>query len=74
MLEVSRYIHLNPVEAKMVRKPEHYPWSSYYLFKQPHAQQPGYMNIHSLLDYYSGTTIEKKEAYCISHSEETRNL
>ncbi|AGK55906.1 REP-associated tyrosine transposase [Bacillus sp. 1NLA3E] len=35
MLEVSRYIHLNPVEAKMVKKPENYPWSSYYLFKYP---------------------------------------
>lgn len=28
-LEVSRYIHLNPVEAKMVKSPELYPWSSY---------------------------------------------
>jgi len=29
MLEVSRYIHLNPVAAEMVAKPEAYPWSSY---------------------------------------------
>ncbi|MBM4761446.1 transposase [Bacillus sp. B15-48] len=28
-LEVSRYIHLNPVEANMVEKPFDYPWSSY---------------------------------------------
>lgn len=28
-LIVSRYIHLNPVEAKMVNKPEHYYWSSF---------------------------------------------
>lgn len=28
-LEVSRYIHLNPVRAKMVALPEQYPWSSY---------------------------------------------
>lgn len=27
--EVSRYIHLNPVEAKMVHRPEDYRWSSY---------------------------------------------
>src|SRR5436309_9479662 len=26
MLEVSRYIHLNPVKAKMVMVPENYPW------------------------------------------------
>ncbi|MFC4025146.1 transposase [Oceanobacillus longus] len=28
-LEVSRYIHLNPVEAEMVSLPEDYRWSSY---------------------------------------------
>lgn len=28
-LEVSRYIHLNPVEAKIVNSPQDYPWSSY---------------------------------------------
>ena len=29
LLEVSRYIHLNPVRAKMVDSPEKYMWSSY---------------------------------------------
>ena len=29
MLETSRYIHLNPVRAKMVETPNDYPWSSY---------------------------------------------
>jgi REP element-mobilizing transposase RayT len=28
-LELSRYLHLNPVRAKMVQKPEEYPYSSY---------------------------------------------
>ena len=28
-LEVSRYLHLNPVRAKVVARPEQYPWSSY---------------------------------------------
>jgi len=27
--ELSRYIHLNPVRAGMVKRPEEYPWSSY---------------------------------------------
>ena len=31
-LEVSRYIHLNPVKARMVRKPLDYEYSSYGLF------------------------------------------
>ncbi len=29
LLNVSRYIHLNPFEAKIVKKAENYPWSSY---------------------------------------------
>ena len=28
-LACQRYIELNPVRARMVKKPEHYPWSSY---------------------------------------------
>lgn len=28
-LELSRYIHLNPLKAKMIDSPEKYPWSSY---------------------------------------------
>lgn len=32
MIKVSRYIHLNPIKANMVEKPEDYPWSSYSLF------------------------------------------
>lgn len=30
LLELTRYIHLNPVRAKMVDSPEKYKWSSYY--------------------------------------------
>ncbi|MPM36335.1 hypothetical protein SDC9_82930 [bioreactor metagenome] len=29
LLATCRYIHLNPVRAKMVKKPEEYNWSSY---------------------------------------------
>lgn len=32
VLEVSRYIHLNPVRANMVKKPEEYMWSSYRMY------------------------------------------
>ena len=36
LLELTRYIHLNPVRAKIAKKPETYPWSSYraYLGKE----------------------------------------
>ncbi|MGH4139603.1 REP-associated tyrosine transposase [Clostridium sp.] len=32
LLTTSRYIHLNPVRANMVDKPEEYKWSSYSIF------------------------------------------
>ncbi|MGD7023568.1 REP-associated tyrosine transposase [Rossellomorea vietnamensis] len=32
MMDTSRYIHLNPVKAGMVKNPEKYPWSSYKTF------------------------------------------
>ncbi|QGU95856.1 transposase [Clostridium bovifaecis] len=32
ILEASRYIHLNPVRARMVRNPEDYEWSSYGMY------------------------------------------
>ena len=64
MLEVSRYIHLNPVEARMVQQPEYYPWSSYYLFKNPSSVPPRFMNMDCLLDYYEGTVEQRREKYC----------
>lgn len=66
MLEVSRYIHRNPLEARMVKKPEYYPWSSYHFFKSTNTALPAYMNINYLLDYYEGTIEQKKEKYCES--------
>lgn len=66
MLEVSRYIHLNPVEAKMVRQPEYYPWSSFPLYKYSRTILPCFMNMESLLDYYEGTVEMKKDKYCKS--------
>lgn len=32
MIETSRYIHLNPIRAKMVKNPEDYRWSSYSMY------------------------------------------
>ncbi len=32
LIQVSRYIHLNPVEAKICQKPQDYCWSSYRFF------------------------------------------
>ncbi len=37
LLELSRYIHLNPVRARMVRRPEAYRWSSYGSYLSPRS-------------------------------------
>ena len=42
-LEVSRYIHLNPVRARLVERPECWPWSSY----------PGYQAARRSLSWVS---------------------
>ena len=49
-LEVSRYIHLNPVRARLVPQPERWRWSSY----------PGYQRAHRALDWitYDGVLGE----------------
>lgn len=38
LLELSRYLHLNPVRAKMTRKPEDYPYSSYRSYITGHPE------------------------------------
>jgi len=34
LLQVSRYIHLNPLRAEIVKEPENFEWSSYRLYKE----------------------------------------
>lgn len=34
LLEVSRYIHNNPVKAKLVKKPGDFKWSSYNIYSE----------------------------------------
>lgn len=69
MLEVSRYIHRNPTEARMARKPHYYPWSSYPSYKYPRAAYP-FLMVNLILRYYEGTEMEKREKYCKSVEEE----
>src|SRR4051812_14794785 len=37
---VSRYIHLNPVRAGLVERPEHWSWSSYPGYVTPALRRP----------------------------------
>lgn len=39
LLAAVRYIHNNPVKAKLVEKAEHYQWSSYHSYLNPYKQE-----------------------------------
>jgi len=49
-LETSRYIHLNPVKANMVIKPEKYKWSSYSMYTGQVKEK--LINSKSILNYF----------------------
>jgi len=49
-LEISRYIHLNPVRANMVRKPGDYPWSSFKFYLS--GQEDDLVTKSKILGYF----------------------
>ena len=53
LLEVSKYIHSNPVKASMVQRPETYRWSSYGDYVENVAS--GFIDIRKVLDVFSST-------------------
>jgi len=61
MLDVSRYIHLNPVEAGIVTNPESYKWSSYRYIMN--TTTTPLLNMEVILDYFSGNKAEKRDKY-----------
>lgn len=63
MLEVSRYIYLNPVKASMVKSPEYYPWSSFRFCTTTKVIPPKYIDINYLMNYFPGTIEERRRHY-----------
>jgi len=61
MLEVSRYIHLNPVDANIVVNAQSYQWSSYRYYMQ--TSHHHLLNMAVILDYFSGDAWEKRRKY-----------
>jgi len=51
--ELSRYIHLNPVRAGMVKAPLEYPWSSYRYFVGK-SKKPKWLTTELVLDEFGG--------------------
>jgi len=60
--ELSRYIHLNPVRAKMVKILEDYEWSSY-RFYIGREEPPEWLNIDLILGYFSNKISTAQKAY-----------
>jgi len=62
LLELCRYVVLNPVRAAMVKEPEHYPWSSY-LPTLGAAARPAFLSTEWLLGNFSTTLPEARRRY-----------
>jgi putative transposase len=58
-LEASRYIHLNPVRARMVSKPEEYRWSSHRMYIG--LEEESMIKTDNILSYFNKTY--KRELY-----------
>lgn len=61
-LELSRYIHLNPVRAGMVEAPEHYRWSSYSSYigiEQP----PPWLDVDFVQGMFSADLPARQQRY-----------
>lgn len=61
-LEVSRYVHLNPVRAGLVAKPEAWPWSSYAGYHRP-ARRRSWMDYPRVLEEFGGDTSAGRRRY-----------
>ena len=60
--ELSRYIHLNPVRAEMLKNAEEYQWSSYqfYIGKK---KSPDWLHMNFILGYFGKTVSKAQKQY-----------
>lgn len=64
MLEVSRYIHLNPVRANIFELPEQYQWSSFRIYQETDGeQQLSFFYPEAVLDLFNGKRYEQLKKY-----------
>jgi REP element-mobilizing transposase RayT len=62
LLEVARYLVLNPVRAKLVRNPGDWSWSSYRATAGEEAA-PSFLETGTLLRAFADTRLKAQEAY-----------
>jgi putative transposase len=68
LLAVVRYIHRNPVEAKLVRSPEEYPWSSCPLYLEEKGR-PKWLDVDQVLSRFPEKN-RKRVLLDFMHSED----
>jgi REP element-mobilizing transposase RayT len=61
LLHVSRYIHLNAVEARIVERPGDYRWSSYRVYCK--GTEMGAVKCQRVLEYFSGPRKRQLSGY-----------
>ena len=61
-MELSRYIHLNPVRAGITDRPEKYRWSSYRAFAGRDSA-PGWLFLDFILSYFGADRPASKKKY-----------
>jgi len=64
---VVRYIHLNPVEAGMVKGPEEYKWSSHTNYLRP-KKAPQWLHVNELLEGFS--SVGEFQEFVLSGNED----
>lgn len=62
LCELSRYMHLNPLRAGMVEKPEDYPWMSYRCYTE-HAAAPAWLTTGFILGHFSTQEAAARKKY-----------
>jgi putative transposase len=62
LLELCRYVVLNPVRAKMVRKPEEWPWSSY-RYTAGIKKEPDFLTTDWIIGHFGGKKREAQKLY-----------
>lgn len=60
--ELSRYIHLNPVRAKLVEDPLEYPWSSYPYYVGA-KERPDWLKTDDILGYFAKGRSKARRLY-----------
>ncbi len=62
LLQVVRYIHLNPVQARLTEKPGKYPWSSDHFYRKS-SRCPGWLNVKEVLTWFSRQPARARKRY-----------